>query len=74
MNRIASALLIAAAVLALNGGMLREAFADSWRPAPMAQQVRVEPAQPARNSRLLSLLLVLESLRQAELSVDGPKV
>lgn len=73
MHRIAAAILIAVAVLAMNGGMLREAFAEEFRPAVAA---RAEVAQPveARSSRLLSLLVVLESLRQEQVRLDGRKV
>jgi len=74
MHRIAAAILIAAAVLAMNGGMLREAFAEEYRPAMTT--ARADVAQPiqARSSRLLSLLVVLESLRQEQVRLDGPKV
>jgi hypothetical protein len=73
MHRIAAALLIAAAVLALNGGMLREAFAA---PAPAAPAGRVEIGQPieTRGSRILSLVLVLEALRQAGPAAADQKV
>ena len=74
MNRIATAILIAGAVLALNGGMVRDALARETLlqlPAPS-----VEIAQPVapRSAKLLSLLLVLETLRQSQLSLDGRKV
>ncbi len=72
MHRIASAILITAAVLALNGGMLRDAFAAEYRPAV----VRSEATQPVaiKGARILSLLVVLESLRQAPAALDGSKV
>jgi hypothetical protein len=69
MSRIASALLIAAAVLALNAGMLRDAFAG----APVAPATRAETV-PTRGAKVLSLLVILESLRQAPLPLDGQKV
>lgn len=74
MHRIASAILITVAVLALNGGMLRDAFAAEYRPAVTA--ARTETAQPVaiRSARILSLLVVLESLRQSPAALDGPKV
>lgn len=74
MHRIAAAMLIAAAVLALNGSMLREAFAGdgSARPAPPAIDVS-RPAGP-RNATVLSLLIVLETLRQAPIALDPHKV
>ncbi len=70
MHRIASAMLIVAAVLALNAGMVREAFS-----APAAT-VRAEPirVEPPRSTRVLSLLLVLETLRQAQAAADRQKV
>ena len=67
MHRIAAAILIAAAVLAMNGGMLREAFAEEYRP------VVSQPVQ-AKSAKLLSLLVVLESLRQEQVRLDGRKV
>jgi len=72
MHRIAAAILIAAAVLAMNGGMLREAFAEEFRPAI----VRAELPQPVqtKSAKLLSLLVVLESLRQEQVRLDGRKV
>lgn len=74
MTRIASALLIVAAVLALNGGMLRDAFAEAY--PPVAAGARTEPVRidPPANARLLSLLVVLESLRQVQATPAGPKV
>ncbi|RYE11051.1 MAG: hypothetical protein EOP22_02475 [Hyphomicrobiales bacterium] len=74
MHRIATAILITGAVLALNGGMLRDAFAREailMLPAP-----RLESLDPAgsKSAKVLSLLLVLESLRQSQLSLDDRKV
>ena len=74
MPRIATAILIAAAVLALNAGMLRDAFArDTALPLPVA---RMEIAQPVqiKSAKILSLLLILEGLRQAQLTLDTQKV
>lgn len=73
MHRIATAMLIAAAVLALNGGMLRQAFAEqatAGLPAP-----RLDIVQPitVRSAKVLSLLLILEALRQNPLSLNQPK-
>jgi hypothetical protein len=74
MHRIASAILIAAAVLAMNAGMLRDAFADEYRPTLAAARAEVaQPVQP-RSAKLLSLLVVLESLRQEQVRLDGQKV
>ncbi len=74
MHRIATGLLIAAAVLVLNMGMLRDAFARDV--TVNATPARVELAQPiaARSDKVLSLLLILESLRQTQLGLDGQKV
>lgn len=74
MHRIAAALLIAVAVLALNGGTPRQAFAGEAvlrLPAP-----RIEIVQPVaiRSAKVLSLLLILEALRQAPVSLDPQKV
>jgi hypothetical protein len=68
MHRIAAAILIAAAVLAMNSGVLREAFAEEYRPAVAAQPIQTKSA------KLLSLLVVLESLRQEQVRLDGRKV
>ena len=74
MHRIASAILIAAAVLAMNTGMLRDAFAEEYRPVlPALRADHIPPVQP-RSAKLLSLLVVLESLRQEQLRLDGQKV
>jgi hypothetical protein len=65
MTRIAAAMLIAVAVLALNGGMLREAFArDAQVPKPVA----------TTTSRALGLLMVLEALRQEPVPLTPQKV
>jgi hypothetical protein len=74
MHRIASAILIAVAVLAMNGSMLREAFAEEYRPSAATSRVEIsQPVQP-RSAKLLSLLVVLESLRQEQVRLDGQKV
>jgi hypothetical protein len=72
MSRIAAAILIVIAMLALNGGLLRPAFADAAR-APAAS---VEISQPVvvRSGRVLNLLLALEALRQSQVSVGPQKV
>lgn len=70
MNRIAAALMIFGAGVALNGGMLAEAFARETAPPPAASASPVAlPATP-----LLSLLMVLEGLRQVGPGTDSPKV
>ena len=74
MHRIASAILIAAAVLALNGGMFRDAFAREMAvQAPVASVEIVQPVQ-SKSAKLLSLLVVLESLRQEPVALDGRRV
>jgi hypothetical protein len=73
MHRIAAAILIAGAVLAMNGGLLREAFAEEFRPAIASRADVALPVQ-TRSAKLLSLLVVLESLRQEQVRLDGQKV
>jgi hypothetical protein len=74
MHRIAAAMLIAATVLAFNGSMLRDAFAGE--PAVKVPAASAEITQPAtiRNAKVLSLLMILESLRQAPVLLDPQKV
>jgi hypothetical protein len=74
MHRIAASLLIVAAVLALNGGMLREAFAGepALRLPPPKTDLLQTPA--AQSGKILSLLLILEALRQEPASLDRQKV
>jgi len=77
MNRIASAILIVAAVVVLNTGMLRDAFArDVSAPAQPTRITSVAPEtmSSGQSARLLGLLQVLEALRQMQASPDGPKV
>ena len=74
MHRIAAALLIVSVTLALNGGLLHEAMAKEPAvklPVPSIEIVR--PESP-RSTKLLSLLMVLESLRQAPVSLEAQKV
>jgi hypothetical protein len=74
MHRIATAMLIAAAVLALNAGMLRDAFArDTATQLPVTRLDILQPVQ-VKSAKVLALLLVLESLRQAPFALDGQKV
>jgi len=74
MHRIAAAMLIAATVLAFNGSMLRDAFAAE--PTLKTQAPSVEVSQPAiaRNAKVLSLLMILETLRQTPVTLDAQKV
>ena len=74
MHRIASALLIVAAVLALNAGMVREAF-----PAPCRAPAGPAPDAPGRAElprgiRVLGLVVALEGLRQVPPAGTGQKV
>lgn len=70
-HRIGAAILVTAAVLALNAGMLRDAFAAA--PPQRPQPPRIETMKPVdtRSAKVLSLLLILESLRQSRLTIDG---
>lgn len=74
MHRIAAAMLIAATVLAFNGSMLCDAFAAE--PALKAPAPSAEVTQPAivRNAKVLSLLMILETLRQTPVALDPQKV
>jgi hypothetical protein len=70
MNRIAAALMIFGAGVAFNGGMLADALGRESVPPPAAAAgpVALSPTP------LLSLLIVLEGLRQAGPGTDSPKV
>jgi len=74
MHRIATAMLIAAAVLALNAGMLRDAFARETGVTVAAPRADVVQPIAAGSDKVLSLLLILESLRQSQLGLDSQKV
>ncbi len=74
MHRIATAMLIAAAVLALNAGLLRDAFAAETMARSPVQIADLAQPMPVRTAKVLSLLLILESLRQAPVPLDGQKV
>ena len=74
MRRIAAALLIVVAVLALNGGMLREALAVELAvQAPVPASAGLDAAA-LRSGKVLSLLLILEALRQTPVSLERSKV
>ena len=74
MHRIAAALLIVLSVLALNGGMLRQAFAEEAMTQQATASADIPQPTPVKSTKLLSLLLILESLRQAPVALDMPKV
>lgn len=74
MTRIAAALLIALAVVACNGALLGGAFAKDVVAAPVQAQPPIADASVPKSTKLLSLLMVLESLRQAPVSFEAPKV
>lgn len=74
MHRIAAAMLIAATVLAFNGSMLRGAFAGEPAINPPAPRSEVVQPVPVRNAKVLSLLVILETLRQVPISLDAQKV
>ncbi|MDO8360923.1 MAG: hypothetical protein Q7T08_12925 [Devosia sp.] len=66
--------MITIAVLALNAGTLREAFAgEAMARLPVASVASLTIA-PVRSTKVLSLLLILEALRQAPISLDPQKV
>lgn len=71
MHRIAAALLIVAAVFALNGGMLREAFAKDMGVQPITKADVAQPIE-TRSTRVLSLILALQAL-QAQPTVLTPQ-
>ena len=74
MHRIAAAMLIAITALAFNGSLLRDAAgAETVARAPAPA---VEASQPAiaRNAKVLSLLMILETLRQSPVALDAQKV
>lgn len=74
MPRIATAMLIAAAVLALNAGMLRDVFARELAVQPPATRLEITQPLAAKSDKVLSLLLILESLRQSEIGLGAQKV
>ena len=74
MHRIAAAMLIVATVLAFNGSMLREALANEPTINPPAPRGEFVQQVPVRNAKVLSLLVILETLRQAPISLDPQKV
>jgi hypothetical protein len=74
MSRIAATLLIVIAMLALNGGLLRPAFAEATAARTPGASVEVSQPTIVRSGRVLNLLLVLEALRQSQLQVGPQKV
>jgi len=78
MDRLATAIMIALAALVMNGGMLRDVFAEESGmriAAPQATQKSQMPAASGlRSERVLSLLLTLEALRAAPALLDTQKV
>jgi hypothetical protein len=73
MPRIAAAMLIVAAVLAFHAMGLSGAWAKELTVnTPVARAESVPPIA-MQSAKVLSLLLVLESLRIAPISLDGPK-
>ena len=74
MHRIAAAMLIAATVLAFNGSMLRDAFAAEPAVKPPASSAEGTQPAVARNAKVLSLLMILETLRQSPVALDAQKV
>jgi hypothetical protein len=77
MDRIAAGLLIVAAVLAFNAGMLREAFAEDLGGRISAEIAVKPPPAPAcetSGNRAMSLLLCLAALQQPSVSGAPQKV
>ena len=74
MHRIAAAMLIAATVLAFNGAMLRDAFATQLAVKAPTTGAEVRQLTAVGNAKVLSLLMILETLRQAPVPLDGQKV
>ena len=67
MGRLAAGMVIALAILAMNGNLVRDVLAeDSQRLIASAQLSSTTPvASGLRSERVLSLLLTLEALRAA---------
>ena len=74
MHRIAAAMLIAATVLAFNGSMLREALAAELAVKTPAPATEITQPAVTRNAKVLSLLMILETLRQSPVALDAQKV
>jgi hypothetical protein len=72
MHRITAALLIVAAVFALNGGMLRDAFAKDMSVQLPPAKIGASGPLETRSTRVLNLILALQAL-QAEPSVLVPQ-
>ena len=74
MHRIAAAMLIAITALAFNGSLLRDvAAAETVARVPAPAVETIQPAI-ARNAKVLSLLRILETLRQSPVALDTQKV
>ena len=68
MDRIAAALMIAIAALVMNGGLIKDVFAEELGGAPVgaAPPSSSSPVVSGpRSERVLSLLIALEALRVA---------
>lgn len=74
MHRIAASLLIVCAVPALNTGMIRQAFAEQPMARPAVPAVDIVQPLAVRSGRVMTLLLVLEALRQLPVSSSVQKV
>lgn len=74
MPRIAAAILVLIASFAFNDGFLRGVSAAELAVrSPTAQVATTQQVAP-QSSKILSLLLILESLRQSAVSLDAQKV
>ncbi len=78
MDRLAAAILIALAALAMNGGLVRNAIAADAGPqlrlAVEAPPSLHSPRPASRSERVMSLLIALEALRASPGLLDTPKV
>ena len=74
MHRIAAAMLIAITALAFNGSLLRDVAAAETAARPPAPAVGASQPAIARNAKVLSLLMILETLRQSPVALDTQKV
>jgi hypothetical protein len=65
MDRLASGIVIALAVLAINGGLMREVLGEERMPLQPQLSSSIPVASGLRSERVLSLVLALEALRAA---------
>lgn len=73
MHRIAIAALIAAAALVVDGDLGRPAFAEGPAVAAPAPAATLQPVA-SRTGKVLTLLMILEALRQSPAVLAAPKL